>query len=193
MHTHSLLICTLVSSYYALKEWWFDLTGLTEEEIRKVPFLTQTQLHLDQLRSQLKKINSTSTSMDQLMSLLDAFTQVELSISLTCSLLSKIQPATSKKNTGVKSVDGMVWNVLDGLMRSEEVMEFTNSGDNGDNGLEVMRQLVCERAVDAREYILKCRAQRPYLLSAPTDQLMYALVSQNEIRIATALTEKVPW
>ena len=190
----------MVSSYYALKEWWFELTGLKEEEIRKVPFLTQTQLHLDQLRSQLKKINSTSM-LDQLLSLLDAFTRVELSISLTCSLLAKIQPGnTKKKKTGVESVtdgDGgvVVWNVLDGLMKSEEVMEFTNSGGDGDgdNGLEVMKRLVCERPVDAREYILKCRAQRPYLLSAPTDQLMYALVSQNEIRIATALTEKVPW
>lgn len=45
----------------------------------------------------------------------------------------------------------------------------------------------------AREFILRCQALRPYLNSDATPQLLYALVSRDEIRVSIALTEKVPW
>ena len=45
----------------------------------------------------------------------------------------------------------------------------------------------------AKEFLLRCTALRPYLNSCPTPQLMYALISNNEIRVSTALTERIPW
>ncbi|EFC46966.1 predicted protein [Naegleria gruberi] len=146
---------------------------------------------------------------------------LELSISIILSIISKISIQGRKSFMEIYNSSQFLLISLENLLiNSQDYIQFNNTNNNNTNNTDTnnannnnnenINESICEFINDqldsnsnnnnnnnnierVSEFILRCTAQRPYLISEPTQQLMYALISRDEIRVSTALTEKVPW